>query len=180
MPSVTLSSEISVSFSPSPPSKKPTQGSGSSGNSSVESRDMKDLQLPIGFSIQRPSYLPGQTLRLVRSQAVIVHTPQQAAVVAVITKYAENTGFRWLVLRQSKLVATPGQQHDISVPFDLVEGRVSQSPAALFSHRIPASAAGEGYVTVSHCMWQQGSFLMEMFGSDLAYDELERSAASCQ
>ncbi len=130
-----------------------------------------------GHRILQPTYLPSPSLALDRVGVLAMPSGPSREVTLTFLRYSE-TPFQWLVLHQSPLSGRGPEHNRRFVSAALREGRIGERPAAIFDHLVPATEAPGGQITITHCLWEHGRFLMDLQAPHLSLAELTRVGAS--
>jgi hypothetical protein len=124
------------------------------------------------FKIWQPKYLPSLTWELVDARATMAAPTDAQRVVGTFLKYREGQT-HWFTIEQSPIF---GEQK-VGIPFSLSRGAVGSQIAAYFKHTVTAEQFGGG-LTILHCLWEYGDYLMEIQSPWLSYQELIKIAES--
>lgn len=175
MQEIVLGTIILVSAPASPgPSAPTTPGSGGT-PTSTQIVTIEQARARAGFPIRQPTHLPSPGLVLDRVGLLGVPSTGASPARGIFQKYREDSA-RWLVLLQA--ASQDGRVQRVAVPYGLQAGKVGEHTAAFYSHPVPASGAPGGAITVTHCLWEQAGFLMELQAPHLSADELGHIGAS--
>ncbi len=165
---------VATSVSASPPAGGALGSSATSTSTQIVS--LEQARARAGFPIRQPSHLPSPGLVLDRVGLLGVPSTGASPAKGIFQKYREDSA-RWLVLLQAA-ASQDGRGQRVAVPYGLQAGKVGEHTAAFYSHPVPASGTPGGAITITHCLWEQDGFLMELQAPHLSADELGRIGAS--